>query len=112
MWPVQSVTARVTCDQALAKRLIFGMERNMRGKLILLSVLLLAGCDKAPESITTAGDDFRVGKLFTVDDCTIYRFYDGGRNVYFSNCRGQTISSYQTGGKTKSTHYDIVPTSE
>lgn len=82
-------------------------------KLILLAALILAGCDKDPESVQMAGSDFKVGRLFTVDGCTVYRFYDGGRNVYFTNCPGQANSSYsRSNGKHQSTYYDNVMTSQ
>lgn len=71
---------------------------------ILLTALLLSGCYKDPESVTPAGRDFQVATLFTVDGCTVYRFADGGRAVYFSNCKGRTEYEYNTpAGKTSST---------
>lgn len=57
---------------------------------IIIFSTLLSGCDKEAESTVKAGSDFNVDKLFTVDGCSVYRFYDGGRNVYFTNCPGQT----------------------
>ncbi|WP_217363422.1 DUF4884 domain-containing protein [Pantoea sp. CCBC3-3-1] len=82
-------------------------------KIILLAAVLLVGCDKEPESVQMAGSDFRVGKLFTVDGCTVYRFADGGRNVYFTNCPGQTNSSYsRNNGKNRTTSYDEVITNK
>lgn len=84
----------------------------MKKLIIAIFALLLAGCDKDPEVVTQVGNDFKVGRLFTTDGCTVYRFYDGGRNVYFTNCTGSTSSSYSTGGaKNKTTHYDDVMTS-
>lgn len=54
---------------------------------IILSMLLLAGCQKNPESTTHVGNDFKVQKLFEVDGCTVYRFHDD-RTVYFTKCDG------------------------
>jgi hypothetical protein len=50
---------------------------------------LLSACEKDPESTRNAGKGFDVEKLFTVDNCTVYRFYDA-RTVYFTNCNGST----------------------
>lgn len=51
-------------------------------------VAALAGCTKQAETTVRAGVDFQVDKLFAVDGCTVYRFEDGGRPRYFTNCRG------------------------
>lgn len=65
----------------------------------LVALLAVAGCSKPAESTTRAGLDFQVDKLFTVDGCTVYRFYDSGTLRYFTNCSGST--SYQVhSGKT------------
>lgn len=56
--------------------------------LCLLLLATLAGCQKEAESTTRVGSDFKVDRLFTVDGCTVYRFHDGGRARYFTNCSG------------------------
>lgn len=77
----------------------------MKKTMLLLVLLSLTGCYKDPESTTPAGRGFEVEKLFTVDNCTVYRFSDGGRAVYFSNCKGRTDYEYTTpNGKSSSTH--------
>lgn len=79
---------------------------------IAIIALLLAGCNKEPESVQQVGRSFEVGRLFTIDGCTVYRFIDGGRSVYFTNCTGSTSSSYQTSsGKYTTTHDTEVMTS-
>lgn len=65
--------------------------------LILLSAVLLSGCNHDPVDVKTAGNGVNVGKLFTVDGCTVYRFSDGGNSIYFSNCNGQTQYDYSDG---------------
>ena len=80
----------------------------MRNKKLLAAltaaVVLLSGCYKDPESTTSAGRDFSVDKLFTVDGCTVYRFWDS-KAVYFSNCKGRTEYDYNTqSGKINTTH--------
>lgn len=84
----------------------------MRKLMIAICALLLVSCNKDPESVQQVGSGFQVGKLFTTSGCTVYRFSDGGRFVYFTNCTGSTSSSYSTGaGKHQTTHYDEVMTS-
>jgi len=58
--------------------------------LCLLLLATLAGCQGEAESTTRAGADFKVDRLFQVDGCTVYRFHDGGRPRYFTNCAGST----------------------
>ncbi len=58
--------------------------------LCLLLLATLAGCQGEAESTTRAGADFKVDRLFNVDGCTVYRFHDGGRARYFTNCSGST----------------------
>ena len=59
--------------------------------LIIFSLLFLTACDKVqPETTQKVGVDATVEKLFTVDGCTVYRFYDSGYKRYFTNCKGST----------------------
>lgn len=37
-------------------------------------------------------DSYRVQYLFEHDGCKVYRFYDKGNYVYFTNCNGETIA--------------------
>lgn len=55
----------------------------------------MAGCQKAAESSTPVGVEFRVDRLFKHDGCTVYRFDDGGRSRYFAKCDGATTSSME-----------------
>ena len=58
--------------------------------LTFAAVIALAGCAKPAETSTPVGREFVVDKLFTHEDCTVYRFYDGGSARYFTNCSGST----------------------
>lgn len=66
---------------------------------VLIAITTLTGCEKASESTVVVGveSDFKVGRLFTVDGCTAYRFYDNGRAIYYTNCKGVTDSTYRSG---------------
>lgn len=62
----------------------------MKAALVLFFVVLLAGCERQAEQTQAAGVDFQVDRLFTIDDCTVYRFKDAGSSRYFTNCSGST----------------------
>ena len=88
----------------------------MKVNVILLGVsLLLAGCERPPEGVSqSTNENFTVGRLFTTDGCTVYRFVDSGRHLYFSKCDGAIQSStfgvrQEACGKncTQSTHDSI-----
>jgi hypothetical protein len=68
---------------------------------VVLIALLCAACNKVPEETSqTSNPNVKVEKLFTHDGCTVYRFYDGGRDHYFSKCENaktQTISEQSCG---------------
>ena len=55
--------------------------------LSLAISILLSGCAKQAEQVSSAGvGGIEVARLFTHDGCTVYRFGDAGRFVYFSKC--------------------------
>lgn len=64
------------------------------------------GCEKAPIETDVHGE-YTIELLFEKDGCKMYRFNDGGRNVYWSNCQGNTATSYRSG---KTTYYADVYT--
>jgi hypothetical protein len=37
-------------------------------------------------------EDYTVKYLFEYGGCKVYRFQDGGRMVYFTNCNGEALS--------------------
>ena len=60
-----------------------------------LSLLLFASCyygqplsSQPPRNNAT----YQVEYLFEHDGCKVYRFHDLGNWVYFTNCRGESIS--------------------
>lgn len=79
--------------------------KSLNAVLVGLAVLVLSGCSKPAESTTRVGNDFEVGKLFTVDGCTLYRFEDGGRSHYFTNCSGSTSYTVSNG---KTSYHDGI----
>lgn len=70
-------------------------------KKILLAILCLSAisCAKKAEQSAAVGPEkmYRIEKLFTYEDCTIYRFNDVGRYIHYTNCKGQTNSTHSCG---------------
>jgi hypothetical protein len=68
---------------------------------VLLVAVVLSGCvNEAQESVQTG--NFTIEFLFEKDGCKMYRFKDGRRYIYWSNCEGKVQADYNTkSGKTK-----------
>ena len=81
---------------------------------IVLSVLSLVSCSEnkginVPKSDSI--NDIKVEKLFVVDGITVYRFYDGGRVVYFTNKKGVVKALHdEYDPATKTTRTKVVET--
>ena len=79
---------------------------------VLLAVVLLSGCVKDAKESVQKGN-FTVEFLFEQNGCKMYRFIDGSRYVYWSDCQGKVQSDYATqSGKTTITHHAESVTSE
>lgn len=66
---------------------------------IILTSFLLLSCKGEPQKTESKGD-FELEFLFEKDGCNMYRFKDGSRYIYWTNCRGKTEHSYyQSTGK-------------
>lgn len=75
----------------------------MKKIIILLSVsLLLLSCINEAKQATQIGN-FKNELLFEVNGCKMYRFEDGSRYIYWSDCRGKVNYDYTTGGKNSHT---------
>jgi hypothetical protein len=61
--------------------------------ILLVFLLMLAGCKGEGQSVDLqeSHDGYDVQKLFVVDGCTVYRFYDGGAYYYFTSCSGSAM---------------------
>jgi len=64
--------------------------------IAIIAILFISACAKAPTGTTTPIGEFRVEKLFVIDDCTVYRFLDDGRYRYFTKCVGAVSSSTES----------------
>ena len=47
---------------------------------------------------------YRVEYLFEHEGCKVYRFYDYGRYIYYTNCNGQTIATTDSTAVYSSNH--------
>lgn len=61
--------------------------------------MFLSSCEKTGSPVQTDGakHDFDVKFLFEVEGVKVYRFFDAGDYIYFTNTSGTT--SYMTGSK-------------
>ena len=63
--------------------------------LIVAATGFLGGCFYSLPVATVVpqnNETYEVDYLFEHDGCKVYRFYDGGHWVYFTNCRGNVTS--------------------
>lgn len=81
----------------------------MRKLIFLILIIIgLSSCEEGkPQhiSVKESKESFDIEFLFEVDSIKVYRFRDGGRNVYFSSSEGRFDSQYTTGsGKHRRYH--------
>lgn len=57
-------------------------------------LLLFTSCSGVPITIKSPENNstYDVEYLFEYDGCKVYRFYDRGEYVYFTNCQGDVTS--------------------
>jgi len=85
----------------------------MKALLAIAALFLVIGCFPHGDALVVDQEgDFKLELLFERDGCKMYRFYDGGRYVYWSTCQGSTTYSYQSGGKHKTHHTQDTITSK
>ena len=93
-------------------------KKQCMKKIILLFVsviiFLLVSCNENKGVNVPTSDsinEIKVEKLFVVDGITVYRFYDGGRVVYFTNKKGVAKSIHdEYDPATKTTRTKVVET--
>lgn len=62
-----------------------------------LAALALVSCDQPAVSTTSTNNtSVKVDLLFENDGVKVYRFVDGGRNIYYTDARGRV--EYNTAG--------------
>lgn len=74
---------------------IFRETLSMQKFLPFIAILAFASCTIArPLSKEPSQNNvtYTVEYLFEHDGCKVYRFYDRGNYVYFTNCKGEAIA--------------------
>lgn len=86
-------------------------------KIIILLVAIIFLCVSCYENkginVPTSDsiNEIKVERLFVVDGITVYRFYDGGRVVYFTNKKGVAKALHdEYDPVTKTTQTKVVET--
>lgn len=88
----------------------------MKKLTLIATALLLTSCggdpDQVPESYVMTENYYPVHFLFEHEGCKVYKFSDGGRVVYYTNCDGSTSwETTRSQGKHRVTEYHNVPNS-
>ncbi len=67
----------------------------MKERLLYLLIISFSSC-AIQQPITTEksanNQTYTVEYLFEHEGCKVYRFYDRGNYVYFTNCKGEAIA--------------------
>ena len=74
----------------------FRLNNKLRYSLyaVLACVFISLTSCKGDAKTAVQDGDFKIEFLFEKDGCKMYRFKDGGRYIYWSNCNGRTEYSY------------------
>lgn len=70
---------------------------------VLIIGLLLSSCVRGPQQVySTTNRNYTLDLLFEHEGCKVYRFKDGERFVYWTDCRGKLETAYQDSNKYRS----------
>lgn len=71
------------------------MKALIKIPLLLILIISLYSCATGvPIAMVSAANNktYQVDYLFEHDGCKVYRFYDHGEYVYFTNCTGEVTT--------------------
>lgn len=71
------------------------MKRTLTFSAAIVGALMLHSCiieRPISEAPPANNKTYEVSYLFEHDGCKVYRFYDKGHWVYFTNCKGEVTS--------------------
>ena len=86
------------------KKIILNTKISHIAYLLLVAVFI-SSCKEEAQS-TIQNGNFKIEFLFEQNGCKMYRFQDGGRYIYWSDCQGKIQSDYsQSTGKGTTTHH-------
>lgn len=86
-------------------------EVDMKKAIMIITVAaILVGCKGKGTrvQISDSVDKFKVEKLFVVDSITVYRFYDQGNAIYFTNSKGRVDAIHSKYNPVTRTYNDEV----
>lgn len=86
-------------------------EVDMKKVIMIIAVAdILVGCEGKGTrvQISDSIDKFKVEKLFVVDSITVYRFYDQGNAIYFTNRKGRVDAIHSKYNPVTRTYNDEV----
>lgn len=86
-------------------------EVDMKKVFMIIAVAaILVGCkgNGTRVQISYSVDKFKVEKLFVVDSITVYRFYDQGNAIYFTNRKGRVDAIHSKYNPVTRTYNDEV----
>ena len=73
--------------------------------LLAISIVFFSCAKKEQATENTSNSNINVEFLFEKEGCKVYRFYDNGHAVYFTDCKGRTEYNYTTTtGKSSQSH--------
>ena len=78
--------------------------------MIIAVAAILVGCkgNGTRVKISDSIDKFKVEKLFVIDSITVYRFYDQGNAIYFTNRKGRVDAIHSKYNPVTRTYNDEV----
>lgn len=61
---------------------------------LVIFIISLVGCEAKSVGIEPSNNaEVNVERLFDIEGCRVYRFFDAGRSRYFANCGNITTTS-------------------
>lgn len=64
--------------------------------VIVLLLFGLSSCVRGPQQVySTTNRNYTLALLFEHEGCKVYRFKDGDRFVYWTDCRGKLETAYR-----------------
>ena len=90
---------------------IFKTMKTINKTIAGMLFLVFTGCSGVPLTIKSPENNntYNVEYLFEYEGCKVYRFYDRGEYIYFTNCQGDVTSFASDSTKTRiENHVRIV----
>ncbi len=74
----------------------------------VLLIFVLSECVRRPQQVlSTSNRNYTLDLLFEHEGCKMYRFKDGDRYVYWTDCRGKVETAYRETNKYGSSEFNV-----